>query len=323
MSLSIRQYSWQLAPRAVREIRERVFIKEQSVPPALEWDDTDEIADHFVGVTPDNTPVAVARLIPPIAGRGGYASIGRMAVLREHRGNGHAQALLRHLMAIAGESADQLILSAQEQAIPFYQRSGFHVCSDTYDDAGIPHKDMRCLAPEAILQADHRSTPTILGADDSTWPVETEAEYSNLLDTLVGQARQRLWLYDRELSHDRYDRSRLRELLSWLARHHRHSEVRLLIQDDGPLVKRRHQLVQLMRRLPSSIELRVVNPDYPTPDEPFVIADRRGVGYRHGFDEPHGWFRFDAPGHAKRLAERFQQLWETASPSVELRELPL
>lgn len=325
MSLTIRQYPWQLAPRAVRDIRERVFIEEQSVPPELEWDDTDEIVDHFVGVTPDNTPVAVARLIPPVAGRSGYAAIGRMAVLPEYRGQGYAQALLRHLMAIGAESADQLILSAQEQAIPFYQRSGFHVCSETYDDADIPHRDMRCLAPSAILETKTETAPrpTILGEDDSIWPVDTEDRFANLLDTLVGQTRQRLWLYDRELSHDRYDRTRLRDLLSWLARHHRYSEVRLLIQDDSPLVKRRHRLVQLMRRLPSSIELRIVNPDYPAPDEPFVIADRDGVGYRHGFDEPDGWFRFNAPGHAKRQADRFQQLWETASPSVELRELPL
>lgn len=321
MDIRFRKYSWQLAPASVRDIRERVFIREQKVPPELEWDQTDEIADHYLAVLPDNTPAGVARLFSTLEETG---HIGRMAILPEHRGSGIGEALLRHLIQESAGRFSELRLSAQEHAIPFYQRSGFHICSDVYDDAGIPHYDMRCLAPgltaQALATVDH---PMILGMDSDSWLFESEDRLVALMDSVVGQAGQRIWLYDRLLSHDLYDRPRFRELISTLARRHRLSEVRLLIHDDKPLVKRRHRLVELMRRLPSRMELRLVNTDYPVADQPFALVDREGVVYRHDFDKPEGFAKFADGGRVKLLSEDFQRMWDAARPSVELRELPL
>lgn len=324
MTVRFRKYSWQLAPRELRDIRQAVFIDEQKVPPELEWDDTDEIADHFVAVLPDNTPVATARMFYTLDDT---AHIGRMAVLPGQRGTGIGEQLLRHLMNHAASQVRELYLSAQEHAIPFYQRSGFHVCTDAYDDAGIPHYGMRCLAPELVTRGfgrePPRRRPMILGEDDDSWLIASDAELPALMDSLAGQARQRLWLYDQLLDHDLYDRQSFRDLLSWLARHHRNSEVRILIHDDSPLVKRRHRLVELMRRLPSAISLRLVNDDYPPEEQPFLLVDREGVLLRHRFDRPEGFAGFADSGRAKLMAEAFQRMWDTARLSRELRELPL
>ncbi|AOY87401.1 GNAT family N-acetyltransferase [Marinobacter salinus] len=321
MNVRFRKYSWQLAPGSVREIRQQVFIDEQRVPPSLEWDDTDEIADHYLAVLPDNTPVGVARLFSTLEET---AHIGRMAILPEFRGSGIGEALLQHLIREASDQYSELQLSAQEHAIPFYQRSGFHVCSDLYEDAGIPHVDMRCLAPSLLSQELGKSLqPMILGADSQTWLFNRESQMLDLMDTAVGQAGQRLWLYDRLLAHDLYDRSRFRELISALARRHRLSEVRLLVHDDKPLIRRRHQLVELMRRLPSRIELRLANDDYPIDDQPFLLADREGVVYRHDFYKPEGFANFSDGGRVKLLSESFQRMWDVGRSSLELRELPL
>ncbi|RBW49851.1 GNAT family N-acetyltransferase [Marinobacter sp. F3R11] len=324
MTVRIRKYSWQLAPAHIRNIRQKVFVEEQKVPPELEWDDTDEIADHFLAVSRDNRPAGVARLFSTLGETG---HIGRMAVLPEFRGQGIGEALLRHLISESAGQYQELRLSAQQHAIPFYQRAGFHVCSEPYDDAGIPHLDMRCLAPTLLVNhADSnskRSCPMLLGTDTQPWLFDTESSMTDLMDSIAGQAGQRLWLYDRLLDHDRYDRLRFRELVSSLARRHRLSEVRLLIHDDQPLVKRRHQLVELMRRLPSRIELRLVNPDYPHEDQPFIIADREGVLYRHDFTGPSGFAAFADSGRVRLLAENFQRMWDSGRQSLELRELPL
>lgn len=327
MTIRFRKYSWQLAPAPVRAIRQRVFIDEQQVPPALEWDKTDEIADHYLAIGPDNTPAGVARLFSTLEETG---HIGRMAVSPEFRGQGVGEALLRHLMAESAGRFHELKLSAQTHAIAFYQRSGFHVCSDVYDDAGIPHVDMRCLAPDlvhkALSQQSRGAThtpPLVLGKDRDSWLFNHEPDLLALMDSMVGQASQRLWLYDRFLEHDLYDRHRLRELISALARRHRLSDVRLLIHDDKPLVKRRHQLVELMRRLPSRIGLRLVNTDYPVEDQPFLLTDREGVVYRHHFDKPEGFAAFADGGRVKLLSESFQRMWDCGRSSLELRELPL
>ncbi|MDX1597090.1 MAG: GNAT family N-acetyltransferase [Marinobacter sp.] len=317
--IRVRKYSWQLAPASIRAIRQRVFVEEQNVPPELEWDDTDDIADHYLAITEDNEPAAVARVFSTLEET---AHIGRMAVLPEFRGKGVGEALLRHLISETSRY-EELKLSAQEYAIPFYQRSGFHVCSDLYDDAGIPHVDMRCLSPKLVAPENHREHPMILGKDRDSWLFKSETSLVSLLDSITGQASQRLWLYDRLLEHDLYDRTQFRELLSALARRHRLSEVRLLIHDDKPLVKRRHQIVELMKRLPSRIELRLVNDDYPVEERPFLLADREGVVYRHSFNSPEGFANFADGGRVKLLGEAFQRMWDTSRSSLELRELPL
>ncbi len=321
MKPRFRKYSWQLAPDSIRDIRQRVFIDEQRVPPALEWDDTDEIADHYLAVDRNNQPIATARLFSTLE-ETGY--IGRMAVLPEHRGKGIGDALFRHLMAESAGRFQELRLSAQQHATGFYQRFGFHICSAPYDDAGIPHLDMRCLAPALAHQAlAKRSQPLILGSDSESWLFDHDDTLLGLMDSLIGQAGQRLWLYDRFLDHDLYDRHQLRELVSAVARRHRLSDVRLLIHDDKPLVQRRHQLVELMRRLTSRIELRLVNQDYPIEDQPFLLADREGILCRHDFNKPEGFANFAAGGRVKLKAEAFQRMWDAARPSLELRELPI
>lgn len=321
MNLRFRKYSWQLAPGTIRNIRQTVFIDEQRVPPELEWDDTDEIADHYLAVLPDNTPVGTARLFSTLDET---AHIGRMAILPEFRGQGVGEHLLRHLVSEAASQFSEILLSAQKHAIPFYRKTGFHVCSDAYDDAGIPHYDMRCLAPQLLAQDQwRRQQPMILAEDDKPWSFSGESAMTSLTDSLVSQAGQRLWLYERWLDHDLYDRHRFRELVSAIARKHPQAEVRLLIHDDRPLVERRHRIVELMRRLPSRIQLRLVNPHYPVTDRPFMLVDREGVLHRPAFDRPEGFAHFSDSGRVRILAEDFQRMWEAGKPSLELRELPL
>lgn len=321
MTLRFRKYSWQLAPRDIREIRQRVFVDEQQVPPELEWDDTDEIADHYLAVLPDNTPVGVARLFTTLDET---AHIGRMAILPEFRGRKFGEALLRHLMCEAAGNCSELRLSAQQHAISFYQQSGFHICSDFYDDAGIPHADMRSLAPALLVKNLGKAMqPMILEQDSESWLFTSEADMTALIDTIAGQAQQRIWLYDRVLDHDLYDRLRFREIVSALARRHPQSEVRLLIHDDQPLIKRRHQIVELMRRIPSRVELRLVSDEYPTENQPFLLADREGVVYRHNFEKPEGFAGFSDSRRVKLLSENYQRMWDAGKNSPELRELPI
>ena len=321
MTVRIRKYSWQLVPDTLKNIRQRVFVEEQKVPPALEWDATDEIADHYLMVLPDNTPVGVARLFSTLDE---VAHIGRMAILPAFRGQGFGRHLLQYLMEEAGEQFSELRLSAQKQAVPFYQGSGFHLCSDIYDDAGIPHFDMRCYAPQLVLQGrDGRKKPMIAGQDSQAWMFTREDGMIRLMDSVVGQARQRVWLYDQYLEHDLYDRSRLRDLLSTLARRHRLSEVRIMVHDDKPLIKRRHCLIDLVRRLPTHLSIRLVNDDYPYESQPFLLADRQGLVYRHDFEQPEGFANFADSGRVKLLEDAFQRMWDVGRSSVELRQLPL
>lgn len=132
--LQITIAGWRTTP-ALREIRQAVFIDEQQVAPELEWDEQDAVATHFL-MSLDGVAVGTARLLA--SGR-----IGRVALLPSARGKGFGQILMSAIMNHAQRvGIPRLELSAQTQALGFYQQLGFVVCSDIYLDAGIPHQTM-------------------------------------------------------------------------------------------------------------------------------------------------------------------------------------
>lgn len=132
----VAEVTWQQARTALAKIRRRVFIEEQAVPEALEWDGLDTDAMHFLAMDAHHNPIGCARLLED-------GKIGRMAVLQNWRHRGVGRALLEAAIAEGHrQGCVQLTLSAQTHAIGFYQKSGFAVCGDIYDDAGIPHRDM-------------------------------------------------------------------------------------------------------------------------------------------------------------------------------------
>ena len=120
-------------------IREKVFIEEQKVTPQLEWDGIDEKAIHFL-VYKDEKAIGCARALVIE----NHMQLGRMAILKEYRGEGIGSNLIEKAITTAKLNQLSLIdISAQCYAIDFYKKFGFKVISDIYLDADIPHRDMR------------------------------------------------------------------------------------------------------------------------------------------------------------------------------------
>lgn len=131
--------TWQDAEAPLRAIRTRVFIQEQNVPEALEWDGEDAHAVHALACDSSGRAIGTARLLLHHE----LAHIGRMAVLLEWRSRGVGRALLEEIMAAAkARGASRSFLNAQITAVPFYARAGFAVEGAEFLDAGIPHLRM-------------------------------------------------------------------------------------------------------------------------------------------------------------------------------------
>lgn len=322
--MKIEMFRWNEAPEALKALRHRVFVHEQKVPVELEWDEQDDIAEHYLLTGDDGRALGVARLFGD-ASTPEMAHIGRMAVDPDLRGKGLGSRILSHMMAEAGKRYRVLTLNAQAHAVDFYRRHGFHVSSDAFMEAGIPHHEMQCFAPTlpGRLEAGKVLFPLQLAEDDTSWTFDNEQTWLDLLRSLGAQAGQRIQIYDHHLLHDLYDDPVLADQLSAVARRHRMTEVQILIHDDRPLVERRHRLVELMHRLPSSISLKLVNTSYPSEDTAFTLVDDQGVLYRHEARNMSGFGRFSAAARVRVLRESFQRMWDYARPSLELRRMPL
>lgn len=123
---------------AAFSIRRRVFIDEQRVPADEEFDAEDETALHVIAIM-DGAPVGTGRLLI----YRDWARIGRMAVLPAYRRSGAGRAIVERLMAAARErDVTRVMLHAQTQALPFYEKLGFRAFGEEFLEAGIPHREM-------------------------------------------------------------------------------------------------------------------------------------------------------------------------------------
>jgi predicted GNAT family N-acyltransferase len=119
-------------------VRNRVFVKEQSVPQEMELDCDDQRALHFLAFAGRHA-VGTARVVMSR----GSAKIGRMAVLKRYRKKGVGTKLLKRAIAVAKKQTAQTIyLHAQVAVIDFYQAAGFHCVGPIFHEAGIPHRKM-------------------------------------------------------------------------------------------------------------------------------------------------------------------------------------
>ncbi|MBP2546860.1 GNAT family N-acetyltransferase [Acinetobacter guillouiae] len=126
---------WSQLQHDAKLIRSMVFIEEQNISEADEWDEQDAISLHFVVYAQDQ-PIATARLLE-------NNSIGRVAVLQQYRGEGIGKLLMQQIIQVAKQQNRAFLqLSAQVYVTRFYENLGFQVQGEEYLDCEIPHIDM-------------------------------------------------------------------------------------------------------------------------------------------------------------------------------------
>ena len=281
----------------LRRVRETVFVHEQGVPLALEWDELDPQCHHVVARDDNGEAIGTGRLTPK-------RTIGRMAVLSDWRGRCVGDAMLRELLEQARANGwHEVSLHAQASAIDFYARHGFLPVGERFEEAGIEHQSMRLL-PGAVN------------------PVETrDAAVAAMLGVIAG-ARRQLVIYSRELDPGLLDAPAVVTALRRLAT--AGGEIRVLLQEPAEPQRALAPLIGLAQRLPSAFAFRAIEePTDRSYASAYVANDLRGYYFRplgHRFD---GETRLDAPGRARQLRATFDPVWQRARPCTEYRALGL
>ncbi|MFS2203234.1 YbgC/FadM family acyl-CoA thioesterase [Variovorax sp. Varisp36] len=132
---------WATLGEGAGALRRAVFIEEQNIPEAMEWDAQDAVVLHAVARNRIGQVIATGRLL---AAENGVSHIGRMAVHRNLRSGGHGAAVMQVLEDAARARGDSVVaLNAQRSAERFYARLGYVPHGDGFEEAGIPHIEMR------------------------------------------------------------------------------------------------------------------------------------------------------------------------------------
>jgi len=126
--------------RDAYSIRKKVFVEEQHVPIEIEIDEHENSSTHFVLYDNKDQPAGAGRF-RIVNGKG---KVERICVLPDYRGMGAGIEIMQKIEEYAkGLPIDELVLSSQSYAIPFYERLGYTTISEEFLDAGIPHRTMK------------------------------------------------------------------------------------------------------------------------------------------------------------------------------------
>lgn len=122
-------------PREAVEIREEVFMWEQGF--TEEFDRVDFNATHLV-LWDEGFAVGTCRFYE--VEEPGTFLVGRIAVRKPYRGQGLGAVLVREAESHAKKAgAKRMLIHAQNQAVPFYQKQGYLPTGKTDEEQGCPH----------------------------------------------------------------------------------------------------------------------------------------------------------------------------------------
>lgn len=141
MKPTVEKVTGNTALQEVFHIRELVFVVEQEVDPAEEYDEFEDTSTHFLAKL-DGKPVGTARWRFTKNG----VKMERFAVLQESRAKGVGQALvaavLADIQATPEAEGKSKYLHAQLTAMPLYARFGFEKVGDMFEECNIQHYKM-------------------------------------------------------------------------------------------------------------------------------------------------------------------------------------
>ena len=119
-------------------IRKEVFVEEQGVPLADEFDEFDKLygqCDHVL-VYYDEQAVGTGR----VRVVDGLGKLERICILKPYRKYGLGKKIIQTLEEIAKDKGiDKVKLHGQTHAEEFYKKLGYMTSSDVFTEDGIPH----------------------------------------------------------------------------------------------------------------------------------------------------------------------------------------
>jgi predicted GNAT family N-acyltransferase len=144
MLYTIHPTRWQLHQADLIKIRTEVFMQEQQVSAADEWDGLDEQAQHFLILSPSGAALGCARLLHEKKHGQSLCHIGRVAILKPFRNKGLGHDLMRFIIGFCKTDApvSSIYLHAQIERRHFYETLGFTAEGNEFMDAGISHISM-------------------------------------------------------------------------------------------------------------------------------------------------------------------------------------
>jgi predicted GNAT family N-acyltransferase len=313
---------WQSDGRIIRTLR----------GPAWTDDDLDDGAIHWHCQDPSGLTLGSIRM--QVDGR-----IDQLHVLDEAAATGVAEALV-NATTLKGQrfNLERVFADFADNGTAVFARCGF-VPDESGEsvaagqkryyyeiDLERVHEESRPAASRAALDGsdfDERTDAYQLAEDKDLILLRKEDDFRHICLAMATQATHHVRIFSPWLDHKLYDNGPIADALAVLARRNKYSHIEILVYDSHRIVKNGHRLMELARRVPSSMAMRIVHPELRTSNQEFMLADKSGMAFRQEYDTYEGYGYFHNVSEANRLARLFQRAWDSSLSDPYLRQLKI
>ncbi len=124
----------------IKSLREEVFCIEQGFPKSVEITIDEHLYTHVSLYNKDNQLIAYCRFIVEDT----IVHLGRILVRKEYRNNHLGSSLINEAEKVIKNttSINEVVLHAQYQVVPFYEKNGYKVVGDMFLEENYPHYKM-------------------------------------------------------------------------------------------------------------------------------------------------------------------------------------
>lgn len=124
-----------------QDLRNRILLRPIGIPDHA-WEMTDAISWHFVALEMDRVVGCV--VLTPLDPLHQMVQLKQMAVETTHQSLGFGSMLVKRLFDFCKkEGIGQMVCHARQSAIPFYEKLGFEIYDEPFEEVGVPHRHMQ------------------------------------------------------------------------------------------------------------------------------------------------------------------------------------
>lgn len=165
------------------------------------------------------------------------------------------------------------------------------------------------------------STP---GSDDAVErALDTPGEVDEAVEQLCRGAIRSLIIRSPRLDFPFLGTTELLTALTPLITGDRRNLVHILVDDAQHFLDTGNRVIDLARRFGSYVQVRRLPPEYVESPEVFLVADSCNCIHQKSANVYPALLARNAPGRARKLGQRFRQMWERSDRIAELHTLGL
>ena len=146
--------------------------------------------------------------------------------------------------------------------------------------------------------------------------LDSVAQHVQAIDTLIELARERICVFDVNLSQGGWNSVARADAIARFLRTTPHARLDIIVHDTAWIASACARLMMLLRRYGHAITIYKTGAGAQSAMDPLVIVDGRHFLHRYHIDQPRATLAIGMPVAARPLVTRFDEIWATGEPGL-------